>query len=111
MIRVSEMVLPGHPDKFCDQVADAVVAECYAVALEGYCQVEVSVWSDQVWLSGGTATRAPLRRPLASIAFVSVWNNRAWIYTSVNAGAVVTITTGHTAASSCVFVLRKYFCS
>ncbi len=26
MIRVSEMVLPGHPDKFCDQVADAIVA-------------------------------------------------------------------------------------
>ena len=25
MIRVSEMVLPGHPDKFCDQIADAIV--------------------------------------------------------------------------------------
>lgn len=23
MIRFSEMVLPGHPDKFCDQIADA----------------------------------------------------------------------------------------
>ena len=28
MIRMSEVVLPGHPDKFCDQVADAIVAEC-----------------------------------------------------------------------------------
>ena len=25
MIRVSEAVLPGHPDKFCDQIADAIV--------------------------------------------------------------------------------------
>ena len=24
MIRVSEFVLPGHPDKFCDAVADAI---------------------------------------------------------------------------------------
>jgi len=61
------MVLPGHPDKFCDQVADAIVAECYAVDPEAYCQVEVSVWSDRVWLSGGTGTRTPLRRPLEAI--------------------------------------------
>ena len=67
MIRASEMVLPGHPDKFCDQVADAIVAECYAVDPEAYCQVEVSVWSDRVWLSGGTGTRTPLRRPLEAI--------------------------------------------
>ena len=67
MIRFSEMVLPGHPDKFCDQVADAIVAECYAVDPEAYCQVEVSVWSDQVWLSGGTATRSPLPRALPEI--------------------------------------------
>ena len=25
MIRFSEAVLPGHPDKFCDLVADAIV--------------------------------------------------------------------------------------
>jgi len=25
VIRVSEMVLPGHPDKFCDQIADQVI--------------------------------------------------------------------------------------
>ena len=67
MIRFSEMVLPGHPDKFCDQVADAIVAECYAMDPEAYCQVEVSVWSDQVWLSGGTATRTPLPRPFVEI--------------------------------------------
>ena len=27
MIRVSEFVLPGHPDKFCDAVADAIIED------------------------------------------------------------------------------------
>ena len=45
MIRISEMVLPGHPDKFCDQIADAIVNQCKRVDPLAYCQVEVSVWS------------------------------------------------------------------
>ena len=48
MIRFSEMVLPGHPDKFCDQVADAIVAACADIDAEAYCQVEVGVWCDEV---------------------------------------------------------------
>ena len=67
MIRMSEVVLPGHPDKFCDQVADAVVAECYKADPRAYCQVEMSVWCDQVFLTGGIATRRPLARDLADI--------------------------------------------
>ncbi len=67
MIRVSEAVLPGHPDKFCDQIADAIVAESYLADPRAYCQVEVSVWSDQVWISGGIATREPVERPLEEI--------------------------------------------
>ena len=67
MIRMSEVVLPGHPDKFCDQVADAIVAECYAADPRAYCQVEMSTWCDQVFLTGGIVTREPLRRSLADI--------------------------------------------
>ena len=67
MIRMSEVVLPGHPDKFCDQVADAVVAECYKADPRAYCQVEMSVWCDQVFLTGGIVTRKPLARNLADI--------------------------------------------
>ena len=67
MIRMSEVVLPGHPDKFCDQVVDAVVAECYKADPRAYCQVEMSVWCDQVFLTGGIATRKPLKRDLADI--------------------------------------------
>ena len=67
MIRISEMVLPGHPDKFCDQVADAVIAECVAIDPDAYGQVEVSTWSDQVWLSGGVCTRRPLSKSMRDI--------------------------------------------
>ncbi len=67
MIRMSEVVLPGHPDKFCDQVADAIVAESYAADPRAYCQVELSVWCDQVFLTGGIVTRTPLARGLADI--------------------------------------------
>jgi len=60
MIRLSEMVLPGHPDKFCDQIADAVISECVRIDKEAYGQVEVAVWSDRVWLSGGIVTKAAM---------------------------------------------------
>ncbi len=57
----------GHPDKFCDQVADAVIAECVAIDPDAYGQVEVSTWSDQVWLSGGICTRKPLAKSMREI--------------------------------------------
>lgn len=67
MIRISEMVLPGHPDKFCDQVADAVIAECVKIEPDAYAQVEVAAWSDQVWLNGGICTRRPFEKALKEI--------------------------------------------
>ena len=62
MIRTSEAVLPGHPDKFCDLVTDAIVAECYAVDPAAYCQVEMSVWSDQVFPVSYTHLTLPTNR-------------------------------------------------
>jgi S-adenosylmethionine synthetase len=67
MIRTSEVVLPGHPDKFCDQAADAIVAACYRADPRAYCQVEMSVWDDRVFLTGGLVTRQPLDRSLPDI--------------------------------------------
>jgi S-adenosylmethionine synthetase len=67
MIRMSEMVLPGHPDKFCDQVADAIIAHTVDVDPQAYGQVEVATWSDQVWLSGGVCTSTPLKLSMAEI--------------------------------------------
>ncbi len=57
MIRVSEAVLPGHPDKLCDFVAESVVQAALAADREAYAQIEVGLWCDQLWLSGGYAAR------------------------------------------------------
>ena len=67
MIRMSEVVLPGHPDKFCDQVADAIIAECYAIDRRRLRPGRGDVGRDQVFLSGGICTRRPLRRQLDDI--------------------------------------------
>ncbi|OLY90723.1 S-adenosylmethionine synthetase [Cnuella takakiae] len=57
MKRYSETVLNGHPDKFCDLLADCIVREVYRNDPEGYAQVEASVWSHQLFLTGAIATR------------------------------------------------------
>lgn len=67
MVRFSEAVLPGHPDKLCDQIADAIVAEAYRADPDAYCQVEVSCWSDEFFLTGGIATRRALATPLDEV--------------------------------------------
>jgi len=59
MIRVSEAVLPGHPDKLCDFVAERIVQAAIAVDEEAYAQIEAGIWCDQLWLSGGYAVRGP----------------------------------------------------
>jgi S-adenosylmethionine synthetase len=67
MIRISEAVLPGHPDKFCDLIADAIVREATSLDRDAYAQVEVAVWSDQMWLSGRVASSTPFRRSIEEI--------------------------------------------
>jgi S-adenosylmethionine synthetase len=59
MIRVSEAVLPGHPDKLCDFVAESIVEAALALDEEAYAQIEAGLWYDQLWLSGGYAARGP----------------------------------------------------
>ena len=67
MIRIAEAVLPGHPDKFCDQIADAIVQEAIKADSEAFVQIEVGVWSDQAWLSGNIVSRTPISRSPADI--------------------------------------------
>jgi hypothetical protein len=65
MIRVSEMVLPGHPDKFCDQVADAIVAECVRIDPDAYAQVEIAAGAADVADRAASAPAAPGEEPAA----------------------------------------------
>jgi len=67
MIHFAEAVLPGHPDKFCDRVADAIVAAALQADPEAFAQIEVGVWSDEAWLSGTIVSRQPLAQSPADI--------------------------------------------
>jgi len=67
MIRTAEAVLDGHPDKFCDILADSILAEGYKADPDCYAQIEAGVWSDAVWLSGKMITRKPISRTVEKI--------------------------------------------
>jgi S-adenosylmethionine synthetase len=67
MVRLSEMVLAGHPDKVCDAIADAVLMEAYRADPQAYGQVEVACWCDEFFLTGGIATRQPVTTPLEEV--------------------------------------------
>lgn len=71
MIRLAEAVFDGHPDKFCDILADRLLGEAYRVDSGCYGQIEVAVWSDALWFSGAVVTRQPfdidLRRFVAQV--------------------------------------------
>lgn len=68
MIRYSEVVLPGHPDKLCDAAAEAIVAAALAIDPDAYAQVEVAVWDYEMWLTGGVVTSKRVPREFAEIA-------------------------------------------
>ncbi|MGA1544959.1 MAG: methionine adenosyltransferase domain-containing protein [Saprospiraceae bacterium] len=58
---IAEAVLNGHPDKFSDLLADRIIRTLYARDPEAYAQIEVAVWSDQVFLTGAWVTHQEVR--------------------------------------------------
>lgn len=67
MTRHAEAVLNGHPDRFCDLIADRIVQAVCHDEPDAYAQIEVSVWSDLILLTGGAVTRAGRRPPARDI--------------------------------------------
>jgi S-adenosylmethionine synthetase len=60
MKRYSEAVLNGHPDKFCDLVADGLLGEINKSDPDAHAQIEVSVWSDVIFITGSVVTKEPV---------------------------------------------------
>src|SRR5215831_5870223 len=55
MLYAAEYVLPGHPDKLCDAIADALVEEASRREKRALCGVEVAVHRASVFVTGRIA--------------------------------------------------------
>lgn len=55
--RVAEFVFPGHPDKLCDAIADALVAEAISKEPRALVGVEVAVHRNRVFVTGRIACK------------------------------------------------------
>jgi S-adenosylmethionine synthetase len=52
ILRPAEWVLPGHPDKLADAIADAIVQAAHQRQSAALCGIEVAVHRDAVYLTG-----------------------------------------------------------
>jgi S-adenosylmethionine synthetase len=60
-------VLPGHPDKLCDAIADALVEEAARREKRALCGIEVAVHRSSVFVTGRIACRGAGRIPVRDI--------------------------------------------
>ena len=67
ILRAAEWVLPGHPDKLADAVADALVQAAQLRQPEALCAIEVAVHRDQVYLTGRLACEGAEQMPLREL--------------------------------------------
>jgi S-adenosylmethionine synthetase len=67
MLYAAEYVLPGHPDKLCDAIADALVEEAARREKRALCGIEVAVHRASVFVTGRIACRGAGRIPVKNI--------------------------------------------
>jgi S-adenosylmethionine synthetase len=68
MLYAAEYVLPGHPDKLCDAVADALVEEAARREKRALCGIEVAAHRASVFITGRIACRGARSIPVKEIA-------------------------------------------
>ena len=60
MLFTSEQVSAGHPDKICDQIADAIVTDCLRHDRDSRVAVECMIKDCMIFIAGEiTSTHAP----------------------------------------------------
>jgi S-adenosylmethionine synthetase len=67
VLRAAEWVLPGHPDKLADAVADALVQAAQQRQSEALCAIEVAVHREQVFLTGRLACAGASDLPIEDL--------------------------------------------
>jgi S-adenosylmethionine synthetase len=68
MLYAAEYVLPGHPDKLCDAIADALVEEAARREKRALCGIEVAAHRASVFITGRIACRGAKGIPVKRIA-------------------------------------------
>jgi S-adenosylmethionine synthetase len=68
MLYAAEYVLPGHPDKLCDAIADALVEDAARREKRALCGVEVAVHRASVFITGRIACADAVTIPVDRIA-------------------------------------------
>ena len=63
----AEYVFPGHPDKLCDAIADALVEEAAKREMRALCGIEVSVHRASVFVTGRIACAGAEAIPVEEI--------------------------------------------
>lgn len=72
----SESVSEGHPDKVCDQIADAILDECLAQDPSSHCAIEVFATTEYILIGGEVTTKGHIdyegiaRRVLKDIGYI-----------------------------------------
>lgn len=64
----AEYIFPGHPDKLCDAIADALVQEASRRQKRALCGIEVAIHRSTVYITGRIACHGAESIPVASIA-------------------------------------------
>lgn len=67
----SESVTPGHPDKLCDQISDAILDAYLAVDPHARVAVEVLAAADAVTLAGEVSSSAEVDRALVALTVIA----------------------------------------
>ena len=67
IIRSAEFVLPGHPDKLADAIADAIVQEAMTRERRALVGVEVALYRDGVFIDGRVACNGAVEIDFAGI--------------------------------------------
>lgn len=73
---VAEWVLPGHPDKLCDALAERIVGEVARVDRQGQCGIEVGCAFEHVFVTGLAGFE--LERIPDFAARVDTWARETW---------------------------------
>ncbi len=68
MLYAAEYVLPGHPDKLCDAIADALVEEAARREKRALCGIEVAMHRASVFITGRIACAGAEEIPVERIA-------------------------------------------